>query len=85
MKEKIRKFVGENWFKVGLLVILIISIAGAFYWFEWKPNQIKKECYQQTIAKENYPNRGQNTYTSEERRNIELNYQDCLRQYGLEK
>ncbi len=40
----------ENWFKVGLLAILTFSIAGAFYWFEWRPSQIKKECYD--IARE---------------------------------
>ena len=34
----------ENWFKAGLLAVLIIFIAGAFYWYEFRPNQIKQKC-----------------------------------------
>jgi len=39
-----KNFLKENWFKIGLIAILVISIAGAFYWFEWRPTQIRKEC-----------------------------------------
>lgn len=34
----------QNWFKVGLLTILVIVVAGAFYWYEWRPSQIRKYC-----------------------------------------
>lgn len=34
----------ENWFKAGILAILLISIFGGFYWYEWRPAQIRKEC-----------------------------------------
>ncbi|KKS53508.1 MAG: hypothetical protein UV20_C0050G0005 [Candidatus Magasanikbacteria bacterium GW2011_GWA2_42_32] len=33
-----------NWFRVGLLTILVISIAGAFYWFQLRPAEIKRAC-----------------------------------------
>jgi hypothetical protein len=66
-----------------IIVIILILLGGAFYWYAWRPVQIIKSCYRQTIAKENYPDRGQNTYTSEERKNINLNYQDCLKFNGL--
>lgn len=38
------KFIKENWFRLGLLTILIISIVGAFYWYQWRPNQIRHNC-----------------------------------------
>src|SRR3989338_6469815 len=34
----------ENWFRVGLLTVLTICIASAFYWYEWRPMQIRKGC-----------------------------------------
>lgn len=34
----------ENWFKVGLLVILTMTVVGVFYWYSYRPEQIKKEC-----------------------------------------
>ncbi len=34
----------ENWFKVGLLALLVVSASAAFYWFQLKPAQIRKEC-----------------------------------------
>jgi len=36
MKEKIKKY----WW----VVIIIFIIGGAFYWFQWRPSQIRKEC-----------------------------------------
>jgi len=44
MNEQIKNWLKTNWFKAGLLIILIICIGGAFYWYEWRPNQIRKEC-----------------------------------------
>src|SRR3989338_2816035 len=44
----------ENWFWVGLLTIFVLSVAGAFYWYEWRPMQIRKGCSQiekQTAAR----------------------------------
>lgn len=30
-----------------IVVIAIVVLALAFYWYEWKPSQIKKGCYRQ--------------------------------------
>lgn len=38
--KKIKDFVVSNKWIITLLVI----IAGLFYWYEWRPAQIKKEC-----------------------------------------
>ena len=61
----------ENWLKIGLLAILVISITGAFYWFEWRPNQIRKRCYDISLI----------GWTQ----NGEINYQNCLKNNGLER
>ncbi len=37
-------FIKENWFKISLLIILVISAFGAFYWFEIRPSEIRKYC-----------------------------------------
>ena len=39
-----KTWLSEHWFKVGLLVTLVASIGGSFYWYELRPNQIKQEC-----------------------------------------
>lgn len=47
-----KKFINENWFKLGVLTALILIIAFSgflFYWFEIRPNQIRKYCYNDTI------------------------------------
>lgn len=32
----------------GAVILLILS--GAFYWFEWRPTEIKKGCYEDAIG-----------------------------------
>lgn len=63
-REETKKWFKENWFKIWLLVILTISIIGAFYWFEWRPNQILKSCisnitgngsFRECLLKKGYP------------------------------
>jgi predicted negative regulator of RcsB-dependent stress response len=62
----------ENWFKVGLLIILIISVAGAFYWYSYRPTQIRKECAGGTNFFDQF-------------RVTETQYVKCLRIKGLDK
>lgn len=26
------------------IIVVLLSIAGAFYWYEWRPAQIEKDC-----------------------------------------
>ena len=60
--------------KTILIVVLavLVVIAGAFYWYEYRPSQIRKECYRASygVIVEN---------------NIEKNYETCLLSHGLEK
>ncbi|MDP2926940.1 MAG: hypothetical protein Q8N65_02290 [bacterium] len=72
MKERIRVFLARNWFKISFLVIVVAIAGGAFYWYEWRPMQIRKECSKQL----------QRTGSLEAR---ELFYKTCLRGKGIEK
>lgn len=47
-------FIKENWFKISILVLIIVMFGGAFYWFSVRPEQIKKECYQEWIFPGDY-------------------------------
>lgn len=63
MKTKIKKY----WWTV---VIILIVIGGTFYWFQWRPAEIRKNCYRINLG-------------TEER--FEMNYKNCLLNNGLEK
>ncbi len=52
------------------LIGAVILGALAFYWFEWRPAQIRKECWNAMPSISDYN---------------EKVYQSCLRLYGLEK
>lgn len=69
MKEKIRKII------FGVIVIVILG--GFFYWFGWRPTQIRKECYGSVIT---------NPFQSkpEIRSDFDFQYKDCLRKHGPE-
>lgn len=65
------EFIKQNWFKVCLLIIVIITISGSFYWFQLKPSKIKKDCYSSSFR-----------LPVEDRESF---YEFCLRTNGLEK
>jgi len=50
--------------------LAIIAGAGAFYWYEYRPTQIRQEC---------------NNFSGFGSVNPEKNYQSCLLNHGLEK
>lgn len=29
----------------GIIILALVVLAGAFYWYEWRPSQIRKECF----------------------------------------
>ena len=31
-------------------IIITLIVAGWFYWFQWRPAEIRKECYQKTFS-----------------------------------
>ena len=60
-------------FKIILIIIILAILGGAFYWFQWRPSQIRKECYDRIPDfKKEY-----GTY--------EKDYKQCLIEHGLEK
>jgi len=82
MKEKIKgliKLTGKyKWF---LLVILIIC--GAFYWYEWRPSQARKECYQRIIDIQNEKYKDQEKSIDEWNEIGDFVYKNCLRKRGF--
>ena len=43
------RWLGGNWFKVAVLVILLGVIGGGFYWFSYKPAQLRNHCTQECV------------------------------------
>lgn len=66
-----KNFLKQNWFRISLLSILVISIVGAFYWYEWRPDQIRKNCYDIAVMIGGV--------------NFDKNYNSCLLDNGLMK
>lgn len=46
-----KEFLKQNWFEVGVLIVITVSISGAFYWYEWRPSQIRKNCYKEVVQR----------------------------------
>lgn len=64
-------------YKFILGVVLIVLLAG-FYWFEWRPSEAKKDCYQKTYSGGLLsPGYGKSTAQ------IENEYKNCLRARGF--
>lgn len=68
----------ENWFKIGLLAVFVISVAGAFYWFEWRPSQITRQCNKEAVEKVRDVDDGNQAIKIYDAR-----YKSCLRGKGL--
>lgn len=69
MKEKIKKY----WW-----IIIIILISGfAFYWYEMRPSNIRMQC--SSYLSNGILGLGKSIVEKER------NYENCLRQHGLEK
>ena len=62
-----KKFIKENWFKF----VILLVIFGLFYWYEWRPSEIKKECAEKTQK---------SVLVSKLHDNL---YNQCLRENGL--
>jgi len=53
------------------LLVAILIIAFSFYWFEWRPSEIRKECSKYQDILESVLQK--------------KTYEKCLREHGLEK
>jgi len=94
MKEKIKNWLKINWFKIGLLVLLVTIIGGAFYWNEIRPARIYSKCRQEAAdaAKDLLKTKvelGGTEYSKVLEKGLflrddyEHKYKDCLRKYGI--
>ncbi len=66
---------------VAVLAVLVI-ILGAFYWYSWRPTQIKQRCY----AEAEFDKRA--TFENDDSKRqefIDVYYKDCLLRFGVEK
>jgi len=72
-------FLRQNWFKVSFLAVAIAMAGAAFYWFQWRPTQIRKECVKQ------HPLAFFNNTGGLLGQNDEAGYKRCLLEHGLEK
>lgn len=61
----------SNKIRNAIIFVFITTVAVAFYWYEWRPSQIRKEC-----AEPEYSGFGGTEYA-------ELRYERCLNQHGL--
>jgi hypothetical protein len=59
------------WLVVVVIVLVIAILGGWFYWFQWRPTQIRKDCSYRTYNGKQYPNDNDM-------------YEACLHQRGLE-
>ena len=62
----------ENWFKVVIILVLVL----AFFWYEYRPSHIHKNCYKET--KQRYEDK--ETIKPD---NFDFSYKYCLRRKGL--
>lgn len=71
-----------------LVSVIVLFIAVGFYWYEWRPTQIKKECSRISLSNEDIVAKPQgdefipgsiaSKYMSADER-----YETCLRSRGL--
>lgn len=84
MKEKIKVIL-----PIFIIVILILGVA--FYWYEWKPTAIRKECWNR-VEKIKKGEIKSDKFVSDEfqaqygnKQVIDALYIDCLRENGIDK
>ena len=65
-------------------ILIILISGGAFYWFQWRPTEIKKECFRRSDEVKNLMIKAQK---SGEQIDYTVNYiyKNCLRENGIEK
>ncbi|MFH1231154.1 MAG: hypothetical protein V1709_06615 [Planctomycetota bacterium] len=74
-------------YSLAVLLLLFVS-GGLFYWFEWRPSQIRKEAVEVAIEKarnlykKKNPGEEGKSYRKED---FETYYQQHIRSKGLEK
>ena len=84
------EFLEKN--KIFLAIIATALLGGfLFYWFEWRPSEIRKECYSSLQLSGGFVDeKGADGLPSLKMMPVSSDkadefYRDCLRQHGLEK
>ena len=68
-----------------IIILLVLIICGAFYWYSWRPAQIRKGC-NDSAFNSSMESTDESSYTQSGRMDLKDKfYKDCLRTYGLEK
>jgi hypothetical protein len=65
---------------IGLIVVLLLAGAFAFYWYSWRPARIKGRCYAEA---EFDPRVNKETSDLSRRAFINNYYDDCLKRFGI--
>ncbi len=67
-----------------LFIIGLIILGLAFYWYEYRPSQIKKECFNKAIDFRIEVKDKIDSISSEDlNKSYDFIYKNCLRQRGL--
>ncbi|MBI2057934.1 MAG: hypothetical protein HYT63_03045 [Candidatus Yanofskybacteria bacterium] len=67
----------QNWFKVLVLMLILV----AFYWYEFRPSQIKKVCFRETLL--NMEVVGIGYIDGDQQKTHDYFFNNCLRRKGL--
>lgn len=44
VNHNMKKFIKENWFKLSIIITVLIIVTGLFFWYEYRPYKAKKDC-----------------------------------------
>lgn len=78
-------WIKENWFKVAIIIVLVFASTFLFYWHEWRPREIRKECYSETYGSAlKLPAFGKEAVENQKIK-LEYNYKKCLLGEGTYK
>jgi len=72
-----------------IFVFLILLVVGWFYWFQWRPAAVRRECFKVASEGEMRDESGEKTQrlSYEQARKLqevtENRYSNCLRKHGL--
>jgi len=48
---EIKNWLKQNWLEI-IMVLFLLSLGIAlFYWFEWRPSQIRIKCWEETLVR----------------------------------
>lgn len=64
-----------------IIVIALLILAGAFYWFQYRPSEIKKDCAEWS-KRESYYHVGGGEFKLDDEE-YDIKYKQCLREKGL--